>query len=66
MRLTYLVSFDVSESDYNAEHTIGSAPRLFADEIQSNLESCPEPGNVKVQWVTEDVPEVEDTGDNET
>lgn len=47
-RLVYVVFLDFDEDAYHEEHQHGTAERLFAEEIQSDLESCPEPQNVEV------------------
>ncbi len=46
--LYYVVVVRINERDYNESHMPDTAEQLFAEEIQSNLESCEEPTSVHV------------------
>jgi hypothetical protein len=50
MKYYYLVAIEVPEKDWTDTfgHTASTAGAVFHDEIQSNLESCPEIWSAKV------------------
>lgn len=48
MILQYLVTMEIDDDKWNEIHIPGTAEVLFREEIQSNLESLPEPMNVIV------------------